>query len=54
MKRNRMTVLIVFALALLMVCAALPAMAEEHTQLTIYEGPKTMTSSKIATVSANG
>ena len=54
MKRNRMTVLIVFALALLMACAALPAMAEELTQLTIYEGPKTMTSSKIATVSANG
>jgi len=55
MKRNRMTVLIVFVLTLLLAAAALPAMAEEGaTLLTIYEGPKTMTSSRIATVTANG
>ena len=42
-------------LCLVMTAAAGPAAAaEEPTRLTIYEGPKTMTSSKTAEVSANG
>ena len=54
MKRNRMTVLVVFVLSLLMAAAAFSALAEEPTHLTIYEGPRTMTSSSIASVTANG
>ena len=55
MKRTRMTVLITLALALLMAAACLPAAAEENpTLLTIYEGPKTMTSSQTASVTVNG
>ncbi len=54
MKRNRITILVALVLALLM-AATLSAMAEEApTLLTIYEGPKTMTSSPIATATANG
>ena len=54
MKRNRTTVLIALLLTLLM-AAVLPAKAEETpTLLTIYEGPKTMNSSKIASVTVNG
>lgn len=53
MKSTRMTTLILLILSLL--TAALPAMAEEEpTLLTIYEGPKTMTTSGIASVTANG
>lgn len=54
MKRNRMTVLVTLVLTLL-IAAVLPAMAEENpTLLTIYEGPKTMTSSQIASATVNG
>lgn len=53
MKRNRVNVLIAMLLTLLL-AASLPAMAEEPTMLTIYEGPKTMTSSGIAGVTVNG
>ncbi|MDO5144980.1 MAG: glycosyl hydrolase family 28 protein [bacterium] len=52
MKRNCMTVLVTLVL---MLAAVLPAIAEDNpTLLTIYEGPKTMTSSQIATASVNG
>jgi len=53
MKRIRMTVFV--TLVLMLMAAVLPALAEENpTLLTIYEGPKTMTSSQIASVTANG
>ena len=52
MKRNCMTVLVTLVL---MLAAVLPAIAEDNpTLLTIYEGPKTMTSSQIATASVSG
>lgn len=54
MKRNRRTVLITLVLTLLM-AALIPATAEDApTLLTIYEGPKTMTSSQTASVTVNG
>lgn len=55
MKRNRRSVFITWMLALLMTAALIPAVAEETpTLLTIYEGPRTMTSSRTASVSVNG
>ena len=55
MKRNRRSVFITWMLALLMTAALIPAAAEETpTLLTIYEGPRTMTSSRTASVSVNG
>jgi len=54
MKRNCMTLL----LLLLSISLLLPALSgtaeDEATLLTIYEGPKTMNSSSVASVSANG
>ena len=54
MKRKRIVLSILLALALL--CAGLlPGTAEgETTKLTVYEGPKTMQSSRMASVAVNG
>lgn len=55
MKRTRMTVLITLVLTLAISAALMTAAAEEHpTLLTIYEGPKTMTTSQTAAVTVNG
>lgn len=55
MKRIRYTALVTLMLVLLTAVLAWPCAAEEApTRLTLYEGPKTMTSSPIATVRANG
>ena len=54
MKEKRIVLSILLALALL--CAGLlPGMADgEPTRLTVYEGPKTMRSSQVASVTVNG
>ena len=55
MKRTRMTVLITLVLTLAISAALMIAAAEEQpTLLTIYEGPKTMTTSQTAAVTVNG
>lgn len=53
MKKTRLCMCILLVLAMLLACV--PATAEEDpTLLTIYEGPKTMTSSADAAVKVNG
>ena len=46
--------IILMLAAVLLACMAAAQAGAEPTQLTVYEGPKTMTSSAVAEVSANG